>query len=71
MPLPAFEPGGRRTSTTGSTMISINKRSPHIETCWEMAKNLYTSIEVAKDIYHGSGIPPLQAKLGSFLLSQA
>jgi len=56
MPLPAFEPGGRRTSTTGSTMISINKRSPHIETCWEMAKNLYTSVEVAKDIYHGSGI---------------
>jgi len=56
MPIPAFERGGRRTSTIGSTMISINKRSPHIDTCWEMAKSLYTSPEVAKHIYRGSGI---------------
>ncbi|KXU37121.1 hypothetical protein AXK11_02800 [Cephaloticoccus primus] len=56
MPIPAFERGGRRTSSTGSTMISINKRSPHIDTCWEMAKFLYTSREVAKHIYRGSGI---------------
>jgi len=56
MPIPAFEPDGRRTSSTGSTMISINKRSPHIETCWEMAKELYTSIEVAEHIYRESGM---------------
>jgi len=55
MPIPAFEAGGRRTSSLGSTMISINKRSPHIDTCWEMAKNLYTSAEVAEDIYRSSG----------------
>jgi len=42
MPIPAFERGGRCTSSTGSCMISINKRSPHIETCWEVAKLLYT-----------------------------
>jgi len=56
MPIPAFEPGGRRTSTFGGTMISINKRSPHIELCWEIAKELYTSFEVAEDIYRETGI---------------
>jgi len=55
MPVPAFERGGRRTSTTGSTMISINKRSPHIETCWEMAKELYTSFEVTEHVYRETG----------------
>jgi len=55
MPVPAFERGGRRTSSTGSCMISINKRSEHIETCWEMAKELYTSFEVAEHIYRETG----------------
>jgi len=62
MPIPAFEPGGRRTSTTGSTMISINKRSSHIETSWEMAKNLYTSRGVAEYLYRVAGmISPYKA----------
>ncbi|WP_156468937.1 extracellular solute-binding protein, partial [Cephaloticoccus capnophilus] len=61
IPIPAFEPGGRRTTTIGSTMISINKRSAHIETAWEMAKNLYTSIEVAEYLYRVAGmITPLK-----------
>ncbi|KXU36455.1 hypothetical protein AXK12_03300 [Cephaloticoccus capnophilus] len=61
IPIPAFEPGGRRTSTSGSTMISINKHSLHIETAWEMAKNLYTSIEVAEYLYRVAGmITPLK-----------
>jgi len=55
MPVPAFERGGRRTSSFGSTMISINKRSEHIETCWEMAKELYTSFEVAEHLYRETG----------------
>jgi len=55
MPVPAFERGGRRTSSLGSTMISINKRSEHIEVCWEMAKELYTSFEVAEHIYRETG----------------
>jgi len=55
MPIPAFERGGRRTSSFGSTMISINKRSEHIETCWEMAKELYTSFEVAEHLYRETG----------------
>jgi len=56
MPVPAFERGGRRTSSLGSCMISINKRSKHIETCWEMAKTLYTSREVAQRIYRDVGM---------------
>jgi len=56
MPMPAFERGGRRTSSFGSCMISINKRSKHIETCWEMAKMLYTSREVAEHIYRNVGM---------------
>jgi len=56
MPLPAFERGGRRTSSFGSCMLSINKRSAHIETCWEIAKELYTSFEVAEHIYREVGM---------------
>jgi len=56
MPLPAWEPGGRRTSVRGGTMIGINKRSPHIETCWEVMKHLYTSLEVAEQTYRDSSI---------------
>ncbi|KXU35945.1 hypothetical protein AXK11_05335 [Cephaloticoccus primus] len=48
MPLPAFEKGGRRTSVRGGTMIGINKRSAYIEECWEVAKRLYTSAEIAE-----------------------
>jgi len=55
MPVPAFKPGGRRTSTSGSAMISISKRSEHIEECWEMAKRLYTSFEVAEHLYRAAG----------------
>jgi len=62
IPIPAFEPGGRRTSTAGSTMISINKRSPHIETSWEMAKTLYTSLGAAEYLYRVAGmITPYKA----------
>jgi len=51
MPLPAFERGGRRTSARGGSMIGINKRSAHIEECWEMAKALYTSAEIAEQTW--------------------
>jgi len=56
IPLPAFERGGRRTSSFGNCMLSINKRSEHIDACWEMAKELYTSLEVAERIYRDAGM---------------
>jgi len=53
MPLPAFERGGRRTSVWGGggTMVGINKRSLYLEESWEIAKDLYTSPEVAEAMW--------------------
>jgi arabinosaccharide transport system substrate-binding protein len=51
MPLPAFEPGGRRTSVRGGTVLGIPKDSPNIEAAWEYAKMLYTSRDVARQMY--------------------
>ncbi len=41
MPLPAWEPGGRRTSVWGGTGLVITKASQHQELDWEFAKFLY------------------------------
>lgn len=51
MPLPAFEPGGRRTSVRGGTMLGIPKTTEQFERAWEYAKLLYTSPEVARELY--------------------
>lgn len=51
MPLPAFEPGGRRTSVRGGTMLGFPKSSKQFERSWAYAKLLYTSPEVARDLY--------------------
>lgn len=51
MPLPAFEPGGRRTSVRGGTVLGIPKDSPDVDAAWEYAKMLYTSPEVARQMY--------------------
>ncbi len=51
MPLPAFEPGGRRTSVRGGTMLGFPKTSEYFERSWEYARLLYTSPEIARDLY--------------------
>jgi len=51
IPLPAFEPGGRRTSVRGGTMLGIPKDGSDIELAWKYAKLLYTSPEVARQMY--------------------
>lgn len=51
MPMPAFEPGGRRTSVRGGTVLGIPKDSPDVDAAWEYAKLLYTSPEVARQMY--------------------
>jgi len=56
MPLPAWERGGRRTSTRGGSMIGINKRSPYIEESWEMAKSLLLSAEGAEQIWRQTNV---------------
>lgn len=56
MPMPAFEPGGRRTSVRGGTMLGIARDSPRIEAAWEYAKLLYTSPGVARELYQQTDI---------------
>ena len=56
MPLPAWEPGGRRTSVWGGTMLGITKRSQHFETAWAFAKHLYLSRELAHQLYRTNNI---------------
>jgi arabinosaccharide transport system substrate-binding protein len=51
MALPAFEPGGRRTSVRGGTVLGIPKDASDVDAAWEYAKMLYTSPEVARQMY--------------------
>lgn len=51
MPLPAFTPGGRRTSVRGGTMLGFPKTSEHFDQSWEAAIELYTSPEIARELY--------------------
>jgi arabinosaccharide transport system substrate-binding protein len=51
MPLPAWERGGRRTSANGGTMIGVTKASKHREVAWELAKFLYLSPVIARQLY--------------------
>jgi len=53
MPLPAWEPGGRRTSVWGGTMLGIPKTTEDYESAWAFAKHLYLSEEVAEGLYKG------------------
>lgn len=41
MPLPAWTPGGRRTSTWGGTGLMIMKQTRNPDLAWELAKFLY------------------------------
>ncbi|MEM8782842.1 MAG: extracellular solute-binding protein [Planctomycetota bacterium] len=56
MPIPAWEPGGRRTSVRGGTMIAIPKATEDFETAWEVAKFLYLSEELAEELYKVNSI---------------
>jgi len=41
MPMPAWKPGGRRTSVWGGTGLMIMKATKHPDLAWELAKFLY------------------------------
>jgi len=56
MPLPAWERGGRRVSVAQGTMMGISKTSAHIDLAWEVALYLYTSPEVAEEVFRTNGI---------------
>lgn len=61
MPLPAWEPGGRRTSVMGGTMIGIPKATAEMgeerfEASWNVAKHLYLSRDLAEQLFTASNI---------------
>jgi arabinosaccharide transport system substrate-binding protein len=69
MPLPAIEPGGRRTSTWGGTMIGVTKKSQNPELAWKLAKHLYLNEKDLAERFAGTNIiPPVRAvwKLPAF-----
>lgn len=51
MPLPAWRPGGRRTSVMGGTMLAITRSSKHFEDAWAFAQYLYFSEEHARRLW--------------------
>ncbi|KAA0215054.1 MAG: extracellular solute-binding protein [Leptolyngbya sp. PLA3] len=56
MPLPAFEPGGRRTSVWGGTMLGIPKTARSFEESWDVAVDFYFSEKLAKELYSRNDI---------------
>jgi arabinosaccharide transport system substrate-binding protein len=56
MPLPAWEKGGRRTTVRGGTMLGIPKRAQDFSSAWRYAKHLYLSKELARALFHTTGI---------------
>ena len=61
MPLPAWEPGGRRTSTWGGTMLGITKKCKDKDTAWALAKYLYTDPAPAEFLFRQTNIlPPMR-----------
>jgi arabinosaccharide transport system substrate-binding protein len=58
MPLPAFEEGGRRTSTWGGTMIGITRKCPNPDLAWELALHLYTDRQTLATIFRETNIIP-------------
>lgn len=61
MPLPAWEPGGRRTSVWGGTGLAIARSTQHPELAWEFAKALYFDAEeLGKRFLHTNILPPFK-----------
>jgi arabinosaccharide transport system substrate-binding protein len=58
MPLPAVEPGGRRTSTWGGTMLGITKQCRDKELAWQLARHLYTDEEDLESRFRDTNILP-------------
>lgn len=61
MPLPAWDPGGCRTSAWGGTMLGISRDAPNQDQLWQFAKHLYLSREGAHQLFQeGDIISPVK-----------
>ncbi len=58
MPLPAWEPGGRRTSVSGGSMIGIPKRSRDPAAALAFIKYLYLNPQLAELVFRTTNIIP-------------
>ncbi len=56
MPLPAWDPGGIRTSVWGGTMLAIPRTCTDPDAAWAFAKYLYLSDELARALYREADI---------------
>jgi arabinosaccharide transport system substrate-binding protein len=56
MPLPAWERGGRRTTVMGGTMLGIPRRVKDFDSAWRYARHLYLSPDLARALFHTTGI---------------
>jgi arabinosaccharide transport system substrate-binding protein len=61
MPLPAWEPGGRRTAVFGGSGLALTKRGRDPELAWQFAQELYfTRSELGKRFKDTNIIPALR-----------
>ena len=51
MPLPAWEPGGLRTSVQGGSMLAISDMTDDFDTAWTFAKKLYLDRDLAQTLF--------------------
>lgn len=58
MPLPAWEPGGRRTSTWGGTMMGMTQQCEDKDLAWELLKFLYFDKDVVANRFATTRILP-------------
>lgn len=58
MPLPAWEKGGRRTSTWGGSGLAITRSTKNPELAWELAKKLYFERKELGKRFKGTNILP-------------
>lgn len=62
MPMPAWEPGGRRTTTWGGTGLAITKQCRNPELAWELAMYLYYDESLLGERFAETNIlPPLKS----------
>jgi arabinosaccharide transport system substrate-binding protein len=61
MPLPAFKPGGRRTSTRGGTMLGFTKKNKQFDVAWELGLKLYFDTDLrVKQFKEFNILPPVR-----------
>jgi len=62
MPLPAWEPGSRRTSTWGATGLAFPKRGRNFELAWKLAMYLYYDpAQLGPRFLQTNILPPLKS----------